>query len=78
MFNGVLDKIQHLGAATIHSFARLGRGSLFLLEVITSCVSLFLRPRLLIKQLYSVGVQTLVIIVVAGLFVGMVMSLQSY
>ncbi len=78
MFNGVLDKIQHLGAVTIHSFARLGRGSLFLLAVISSCVSLFVRPRLLIKQLYSVGVQTLVIIVVAGFFVGMVMSLQSY
>lgn len=78
MFNGVLDKIQHLGAATIHSFARLGRGSLFLLDVIASCASLFMRPGLLIKQLYSVGVQTLVIIVVAGFFVGMVMSLQSY
>ena len=78
MFNGVLDKIQHLGALTIHSFARLGRSSLFLLAVISSCVSLFVRPGLLIKQLYSVGVQTLVIIVVAGLFVGMVMSLQSY
>ena len=78
MFNVVLDKIQHLGAATIHSFARLGRASLFLLEVIASCASLFVRPRLLIKQMYSVGVQTLVIIVVAGLFVGMVMSLQSY
>ncbi len=36
------------------------------------------RPGLLIKQLYSVGVQTLIIIIVAGLFVGMVMALQSY
>lgn len=78
MINGVLDKTAQLGATTIHSFLRLGRASLFLLEVISSCASLLLRPGLLIKQLYSVGVQTLVIIVVAGLFVGMVMSLQSY
>jgi len=60
------------------SFQRLGRGSVFLLEVIVSSVNLFVRPLLLIKQVYSVGVQTLVIIVVAGLFVGMVLALQSY
>jgi phospholipid/cholesterol/gamma-HCH transport system permease protein len=78
LINGILDKIQHLGAEMIHSIARLGSGSLFLLKIVASCASLLVRPRLLIRQLYSVGVQTLVIIVVAGLFVGMVMSLQSY
>lgn len=78
MFNALLNKIQHLGATTLGSFQRLGRAGLFFLEVITSCVSVIPRPRLLIKQLYSVGVQTLIIIVVAGLFVGMVMALQSY
>ena len=78
LFNRTIDRLQHLGAATLHSFRRLGRGSVFLLEVIASCVSLLMRPMLLVKQLYSVGVQTLIIIVVAGLFVGMVMALQSY
>jgi len=73
-----MDLFQHIGAATIHSFRRLGRGTLFLLEVVASCTSMFVRPFLLVKQLYSVGVQTLIIIVVAGLFVGMVMALQSY
>ncbi len=78
MINALLNKIQHLGAATICSFRRLGRASIFLLEVMLSCVSMLTRPALLVKQLYSVGVQTLIIIVVAGLFVGMVMALQSY
>ncbi|MBE9567720.1 MAG: lipid asymmetry maintenance ABC transporter permease subunit MlaE [Proteobacteria bacterium] len=73
-----MDKLQRLGAATLGSFARLGRAGIFLLQVISSCLSLLARPMLLVKQLYSVGVQTLIIIVVAGLFVGMVMSLQSY
>ncbi len=36
------------------------------------------RPRLLIDQLYSVGVLTILIIAVAGLFVGMVLGLQGY
>jgi phospholipid/cholesterol/gamma-HCH transport system permease protein len=78
LINRLLNRLQKIGAATLHSFRRLGRGSVFLLEVIASCVSLFARPLLVVKQLYSVGVQTLIIIVVAGLFVGMVMALQSY
>ena len=78
MFNGISNKIQALGAATLGSFQRLGRASVFLLEVIASSANLFVRPMLLVKQVYSVGVQTLIIIVVAGLFVGMVMALQSY
>jgi len=78
LFNRLIDDVQRLGAVTLHSFRRLGWGTLFLLEVIFSSAGLFVRPFLLVKQLYSVGVQTLVIIVVAGLFVGMVMALQSY
>ena len=78
MFKSLLDKTQHLGASTIATFQRLGRASVFLLEVLASSASVLARPSLLIKQLYSVGVQTLIIIVVAGLFVGMVMALQSY
>ena len=37
-----------------------------------------IRPRLILTQLYSVGVLTLPIILVSGLFVGMVMGLQGY
>jgi len=74
----MINKLQRIGAATLHGFRRLGRATLFLFEVIFSCGSMFTRPSLLIKQMYSVGVQTLIIIVVAGLFVGMVMALQSY
>ena len=40
--------------------------------------SALLRPRLVIAQIYSVGVLSLVIIVVSGLFVGMVLGLQGY
>ena len=78
MFGRMLGSLQHIGATTINSFQRLGRASVFLLAVIASCNSLLIRPLLLVKQMYSVGVQTLIIIVVAGVFVGMVMALQSY
>ncbi|MCX9564303.1 lipid asymmetry maintenance ABC transporter permease subunit MlaE, partial [Vibrio cholerae] len=33
---------------------------------------------LLVRQLYSIGVQSLAIIIVSGLFIGMVLSLQGY
>ena len=69
---------QRLGHGTLSVFQRLGRASVFFVQVLLSCISLLSHPGLLIRQLYSVGVQTLVIIVVAGLFVGMVMALQSY
>jgi phospholipid/cholesterol/gamma-HCH transport system permease protein len=74
----LLNKIASLGRATLGFVQRLGRGNMFLLQVLSSLGGVLLRPALLVKQMYSVGVQTLVIIVVAGLFVGMVMSLQSY
>lgn len=78
MFGNLIDRIQYIGAVTLKGFQRLGRASVFLLEVIASCTGLVVKPFLLIKQMYSVGVHTLIIIVVAGLFVGMVMALQSY
>ncbi len=69
---------QKLGYTTLSMFQRLGRGNVFLIQVLMSCVSVLIRPGLLIRQMYSVGVRTLIIVVVAGLFVGMVMALQSY
>lgn len=74
----MIDALQQLGQATLRVFQRLGRGSLFLLQTLSSIPGVLLRPGLVVKQLYSVGVLTLVIIVVSGLFVGMVMGLQGY
>lgn len=61
-----------------HSLKRLGRGSIFLMKTLAGIPQLFLRFSLVIKQMYSVGVQTLLIILVAGLFVGMVLALQLH
>ncbi|MBS64268.1 lipid asymmetry maintenance ABC transporter permease subunit MlaE [Salinisphaera sp.] len=58
--------------------ADMGRSALFLLRILMSLPSLVLKPRLLIEQIYSVGVLSLVIVVVAGIFVGMVLALSGY
>jgi phospholipid/cholesterol/gamma-HCH transport system permease protein len=74
----LFDKLQALGHSSLTSLQRLGRGHVFLMQVLPAMEGMLFRPGMLIRQMYSVGVLTLLIIVVAGLFVGMVMALQSY
>jgi phospholipid/cholesterol/gamma-HCH transport system permease protein len=70
--------LAHLGRSILNPLARLGRAHLFLLRLLGSLSFLFSRPGLLVKQLYAVGVLSLPIILVSGLFVGMVLGLQGY
>ena len=65
------------GRLSLGLFERLGRGHLFLLSVLIRIPGLLLRPRLLLQQMWSVGVESLLIIVVSGSFVGMVLGLQG-
>ncbi|MFN2308508.1 MAG: lipid asymmetry maintenance ABC transporter permease subunit MlaE [Gammaproteobacteria bacterium] len=74
----MMDWLQGLGRSGLGVFERLGRGHLFLLRVLMAQPGLLARPRLVLMQIHSVGVLSLVIIVVSGLFVGMVMGLQGY
>jgi phospholipid/cholesterol/gamma-HCH transport system permease protein len=67
-----------LGANTRKSFAKLGRSTFFLGLTLLGFLDVLLRPRLLSKQLYSVGVLSFLIISISGLFVGMVLALQGY
>jgi len=56
----------------------VGRSLFFLFAIIAALPSALVRPRLMAQQLYSVGVLSLVIIVLSGSFVGMVLALQFY
>jgi len=67
-----------LGRYTLRSFERLGRSTLFLLQVIRGLPTVLPRPWLVVQQMHSVGVRTTVIILVAGAFVGMVLGLQLF
>ncbi|MDH5435779.1 MAG: lipid asymmetry maintenance ABC transporter permease subunit MlaE [Gammaproteobacteria bacterium] len=70
--------LRYLGRYGLHFFERLGRASIFLSQVLLGLPRLILRFRLVIQQLYFIGVLSLLIIVVSGLFVGMVLGLQGY
>lgn len=70
--------LQSIGHRALSRFSRIGKGALFLSQCLVSLPYILKKPQLLIRQLYSVGVQTLLIILVAGIFIGMVLALQSY
>ncbi|MDZ4263608.1 MAG: lipid asymmetry maintenance ABC transporter permease subunit MlaE [Pseudomonadota bacterium] len=74
----MMNWLQQLGRSGLNFFERLGRGHIFLFYVLASSPGMFVRFRLLLQQLYSVGVLSLLIVAVAGLFVGMVLGLQGY
>lgn len=74
----LIDSIQRLGASGIGFVSRLGAMALFMLQAFNGMLRILHRPRMIVAQLFSVGVQTTLIIVVAGFFVGMVLGLQGY
>jgi phospholipid/cholesterol/gamma-HCH transport system permease protein len=78
LIDSILEVLSRFGQTGLGFFERLGRGTLFLLSTLAALPSLLLRPKLLVQQLFAVGVLTILIILVAGLFVGMVLGLQGY
>lgn len=74
----MLELLAALGRGGIEVVARLGQAALLLLAMLAGVGGLLRRPGLLIRQIYSVGVLTLLIVAVSGAFVGMVLGLQGY
>ncbi|MGD8408077.1 MAG: lipid asymmetry maintenance ABC transporter permease subunit MlaE [Thiohalophilus sp.] len=74
----MLDVIQSLGHKALGFFQRLGRAHILLLQILQGLHELLPRFGMVIQQVYSVGVLSLIIIVVSGAFVGMVLGLQGY
>ncbi len=74
MFEGLAQ----LGRVGLRVIERLGRAHLLLLGILGGLGSLLARPGLLFRQLFAVGVLSVLIVAVSGLFVGMVLGLQGY
>lgn len=73
-----MSPLRALGRAGLRFFERLGRGHIFLLYTLGGLPATLYRWRLLTSQVFALGVLSLVIIAVSGLFVGMVLGLQGY
>jgi len=66
------------GGPLLGGVRRLGAIVIFLLQLLWQCVPALARPRLIVHQIYNAGARSLIIIMLSGLFVGMVLGLQGY
>ena len=60
------------------TLSRIGRVGIFLVRVLRHAGVVFTEPRAVVHQIYNAGARSLVIIMLCGLFVGMVLGLQGY
>ncbi|MEN9788240.1 MAG: hypothetical protein RLZZ473_304 [Pseudomonadota bacterium] len=57
---------------------RIGRVGVFLGRLLLQCGPALLRPRAVVHQVFNAGARSLIIIMLCGLFVGMVLGLQGF
>ena len=70
--------VRHIGHQVIYGIWRFGVASRFLFLTLIYSGTSFRRFHLTIREIYFTGVQSLIIILVSGLFVGMVLGMQGY
>ena len=74
----MINFITQIGASTIQFIRAFGRAAFMLWGALIGKPQFRKHTPLLIKQLHVVGVQSLLIIMLSGLFIGMVLGLQGY
>ena len=65
-------------SAAVAALRRIGAMTLFLGQVLARVIPAFAKPGLIVKQIYNAGARSLVIIMLSGLFVGMVLGLLGF
>ena len=74
----MLAPLQELGARGLDTLRAFGAAAILLFQALACWPRWRTAIPLLVKQVHAVGVLSLVIIVVSGLFIGMVLGLQGY
>jgi phospholipid/cholesterol/gamma-HCH transport system permease protein len=75
---GIAQWLRRIGSGVTDAAIKLGFASRFLGAVLWHTPGAFRRIHLTMREIYFSGVLSLVIILMSGLFVGMVLSLQGY
>lgn len=73
-----MESLARLGRFGLNNLASLGRSGMILFQAVVARPQPLTMFPLLVQQIYFVGVLSLIIIVVSGLFIGMVLGLQGY
>lgn len=74
----IVESLRSLGHRIVNAVWRIGYASRFFMLILLYSGTSFRRFHLIIKEIFASGVMSLIIILVAGLFVGMVLGLQGY
>ena len=74
----MIDRIAALGSKGLETLQALGRSGMFLFHALWALPNVRVNGPLLVRQIFSVGVLSLIIILVSGVFIGMVLALQGY
>ncbi|CUX96385.1 lipid asymmetry maintenance ABC transporter permease subunit MlaE [Candidatus Doolittlea endobia] len=74
----IREAIESFGRRGINIFHGFSRAAVMLFNALIGKPALREQWPLLVKQLYGVGVLSLMIIILSGLFIGMVLGLQGY
>lgn len=74
----MMTAVRGLGRRGLDWLSGLGQAGIFLFHALVAWPQPRQHTPLWIRQLYQVGVLSLVIVMVSGLFIGMVMALQGY
>jgi phospholipid/cholesterol/gamma-HCH transport system permease protein len=61
----------------VGSLRKLGQVTFFLGQLLAQCGPALARPRLVVHQIFNAGARSLIIIMLSGLFVGMVLALTG-
>ena len=72
-----MSKANHRGFL-LEGVRKFGASAIFLVQILSQCLPALARPRLVAYQVYNTGARSLIIIMLAGLFVGMVLGLQGF
>ncbi len=75
---GAVINVRNVGHHVIDSVLRLGYATRFFALTLAHSGTCFRRPRLIVRELYFTGVLSMIVILVSGLFVGMVLGFQGY
>src|SRR5690554_1162101 len=72
------NKIRQLDGWVTGNIITLGLAARFFVALLAASGTCLRRPGLVVREMYFIGVMSLVIILVSGLFVGLVLGLQMY
>ena len=73
-----MEAFAWLGRHVLRWLGVLGRGAIFLVNVLAGVPGVAARGREFVRQIARIGAESMVLILVSGAFVGMVLGLQGY